>query len=117
MPLRVILMRRRKIQRFKTCSDKQERRTFRCAALVLRGILYTPAGIALQIAPNPSAEEVTISAAETDKGLIAIVSDLTGKTIARFQLAGAKATLQVKTWPAGIYLLDIGSQTFKIEKK
>ena len=60
-----------------------------------------------QMAPNPASSEVTLSA--TQDILSVDCYDLQGRCVASLKPAAPQCTLEVASWPRGIYMIKVGS--------
>lgn len=69
--------------------------------------------------PNPATDKITVSSAVNFD--IAILKDLTGKTVARVKFDGEKKEIDIQLLPAGVYILTLESksqkETLRIIKK
>jgi len=77
----------------------------------------TDRAVPLQIFPNPASTGVTIESAESARGGLLTISNLSGKLILTRQITGLKSQLDISTLPAGVYFVRLTSEkTVKVEK-
>lgn len=73
----------------------------------------------ISIAPNPTQNEFTIGANSELVGAVYILTDMTGRTVAHGQLTSDETRVSTDELSAGVYLLNIGTQSrqaFKVVK-
>jgi hypothetical protein len=73
---------------------------------------------ALSIYPNPSADQVTVSCPENKGPFTLMVSDLSGKTVLRYEINQAGPfTIDIRILEAGMYFMELKYQQTSIKGK
>ena len=86
------------------------------------GVGDVAANIALSAYPNPVADRLTLSVADTDKALRYTLTDNNGRTLATSEIADALTEIDMANLVPAVYFLRIDDgnvmvRTFKIVKK
>jgi len=68
----------------------------------------------INIYPNPTSEEFTISLSENIDNMECILSDNTGKEVKRYKLTGIETEINISDIISGIYFIKVGDNTRKI---
>jgi hypothetical protein len=68
----------------------------------------------VRIYPNPSSGSVQIIVDGSLRGNIAIITDVTGRQLAKLPVIGDRLHLDTQYFPAGLYLVTIGNVTGKL---
>lgn len=86
------------------------------------GVGGVAANIALSAYPNPVADRLTLSVADTDKALRYTLTDNNGQTLATSEIADAQTQIDMANLVPAVYFLRVDDgnvmvRTFKIVKK
>lgn len=86
------------------------------------GVGGVAANIALSAYPNPVADRLTLSVADTDKALRYTLTDNNGRTLATSEIANAQTQIDMANLVPAVYFLRVDDEnvmvrTFKIVKK
>lgn len=83
----------------------------------IRHVVFQPEGTSWRIAPNPVADKLVINTVTRPSETAVIVYNAAGQLMGRYTLMVPRTVIETSTWPAGFYLLYIGREAFKIEKR